>query len=361
MNQLWELSETISADCDRGVNDEAFFIPVRRRDLIQLRLVVPYHFVTLNGNGIPTGTGVTLSIYNESGVTLLCDYSNASVGKFLYSYRNDGTNRVAEYQFLFALGLADENSENYSQYAFDVVANDVVAFDTGTNIYYFTYGVDDLPPGFIEYKSGSITVGLTGAEFSNYALAINGVIDTVHEIAQTPLCAHEDFACFRFKVTLNFSTFGQTLTYFTKPFKVDRSEDQSIYIQATYPASMIDCGGHIHEGAGGTQYKNRHYLRVPAEIEFQSPKMIKSYNGRSHNYKSEIQDTFLLKSDPMPKWCAAAIKTIIASQEVRIDNVEYLQENIDTIFEKNDFQGSNYMNLNLPLQHRKCEKVFICS
>lgn len=360
MNQLWETS-LISADCDRGVNDEPFFIPITRRDLVQLRLIVPYHFVTLNGGGIPTGTGVTLAIYNEAGTVQMCNYSDASVGKFLYSYRNDGANRVAEYQFLFALGLTDETGETYSQYTFDVVANEVVAFDTGTKIYYFTYGVDDLPPGFIEYKSGSIAIAMTNTEFSNYALEINGSTDTVTELATTPACAHEDFNCFRFRVTLNMSTLGQTLEYFTKPFKVVRCDEPTVYVQATYPAALIDCGGHIHEGAGGAQYKNRHYLRIPAEVEEQSPKVTKSYNSRSFNFKSQVQDTFLLKSDPMPKWFADAVKTIIASQEVRIDGVEYLTEDIDTIYEKNDFQGSNYMNFNLPLQHRKCEKVFVCS
>lgn len=360
MNQLWETS-LVGADCDRGVNDEPFFMPLTRRDLIQLRLIVPYHFVTLNGGGIPTGSGVALSIYNVTGTTLLCDYSTANIGNFLYSYRNDGTNRVAEYQFLFALGLADESAEQYSQYVFDVVANDVVMFDTGTTVYYFTYGIDDLPTGFIEYKSGSITVGLTDTEFTNYTLEINGVADTVHELATTPSCAHEDLACFRFKVSLNFATLGQTLEYFTKPFRVIRCDDEpTILMQATYPAALIDCGGHIHEGAGGDQYKNRHYLRIPGEVEVQSPKITKSYNNRSHNFKSQVQETFLLKSEPMPKWFADGIKTVIASQEVRIDGIEYLQEDIDLIFEKNDFQGSNYMNLNLPLQYRKCEKVFVC-
>lgn len=361
MLQLWEPSNTISADCDRGANDEPFFIPVTRRDIIQLRLIVPYAYVSLNGGGIPTGTGVELEAVNESGVTQLCNYTDASAGKFLYSYRNDSTNRIAEYQFLFNLGMADESGENYSLYSIAVTDGDVVKLDTTNEVYLFTYGVDDLPAGMIEYKAGVLAIVLTGYEYTNLTLEINGVADTVSALATTPACANESGACFRFKVTLGMVTLGQDLEYYTKPFRVIDCDDQTVLMESTFPAGMIDCTGHIHEGAGDDQYKNRHYLRVPAEVERLPSRIVKSYNSRMYSYKTERQEQFRLISEPMPQWFADAVETLLTGQEVRIDGAEYYQEGTDRFFEENnDRQGSKYINLNINLQSSKCEKVFVC-
>jgi len=362
MTQLWELSNTLSADCDRGSADEPFFLPVTRRDIIQLRLIVPYAYVSLNGGGIPTGTGVELEVVNESGVTQLCNYDNASVGKFLYSYRNDSTNRIAEYQFLFNLGMADESGENYGLYSFPVTSGDVVMLDTTNEVYLFTYGVDDLPVNIIEYKSGELAVVLTGYEFTNCNLEINGTPSSVTALANTPTCANESGACFRFKVTLGMVTLATNLEYYTKPFRVITCDDeQTVMLQSQFPAGLIDCTGHIHEGAGNDQFKNRHYLRVPAEIERLPSRIVKSYNSRMYTYKAERQEQFRLLSEPVPQWFADAVETVLTGQEVRIDGNEYYQEGGDRYFEENnDRQGSKYINMNINLQSSKCEKVFVC-
>jgi len=361
MTQLWELSSTIAADCDRGPADEPFYLQCTRRDIMQLRLIVPYAYVSLNGGGIPTGTGVLLEVVNESGVTQLCDYDDATVGKYLYSYRNDSTNRIAEYQFLFNIGMADSGGENYSLYSFAVNDEDVVKLDTGNEVYLFTYGVDNLPENIIEYKAGELAVVLNGTEFTGYTLEINGIPDTVTALANTPTCANEAGACFRFKVTLGMVTLGTDLTFFTKPFKVMNCDEESILLEASYPSGFIDCTGHIHEGAGGDQYKNKHYLRVPAEIERLPSTVKKSFNSRMYAYKTERQEQFRLLSEPVPQWFADAVETILTGQTVKADGVEYFNEGSEKIFEENnDRQGSNYINMNVNLQSSKCEKVFVC-
>lgn len=360
MTTLWETSESLTADCDRGVNDEPFFIPVSRRDIIQLRLVVPYSYVALNGNGLPIGANLNLKAYNEAGTSVLCDYSDPTIGRFLYSYTNDGTNKVAEYQMFFCLGFKDEDLNEYGLYSVDATAGQVVYIDTGTTVYQFIYGVDEIPMPLVEWKAGSIAFVLTNIELGASTFEVGGTPVIPDAVTSSLICGHEEYKCFRFRLAVTFATLGQTINFWTKPFKVVRCDDVTMFLQGEYPAGLIDCGGHKHEGTGGDQYKNRHYLRVPGYVEDGPVRVTKSYNSRKYCYRTDRVETAVAKSTPMPKWYCDAIQVLLEGQNTRIDGKLYDQEESQTFFENIDLPGQKYNVLNVNLQSSKCEKVFVC-
>lgn len=364
MVQLWETSD-ISAGCEVGPLDQPFFIPVLRTDLIHLRLNIPYQIITLNGGGMPIGSSVDLSIVSENGATTLCNYSTANLNKYRYGYINDSTNRIAEYQFNLALGLADEDGDNYEQYTFDIVSGEIVElydFASGDLLYSFVYGVDDVPYPFIEWETGKICIGLSDTDYANFELQINGNTTGMSSMftATSPTCANESGACFRFKVTIVFGSYG-TLSYYTKPYKVVTCEEETVFIQSTYPSTIIDCSDQEHQAGGNSIFKNRLYSRIYGGIEKQPDEVRKSYNSRSFSYKSSRVQKFLFKSTPLPLWFADCIQTMLLGQSTKIDGVEYYQNDIESFFEtNNEIIGTTYQNIYLPLYSSKCEKVFVC-
>lgn len=362
MINFWEESD-ISNNCQIGTNDEPFYIPITRRDLINLRLTIPYHIITLNGGGLPI-SAIEMKIVDEVGTTTLCDYSNPATGRFLLGFVNDLDNRSAHYQIITGLGLADENSANYAMYSFSVTTNDVIELDVNGTVYSFCYGQDVTPFPLIEWASGKLCISLTAAEHGSTTLTKNGVVTAISSsVCAVPSCAHEDFDCFRFKVSVTFSTLGITKHYYTKPYKVLRCDEPSVHIEAQYPVGTIDCDGQYHNGSGASGasfHFNRLLMRVPGGIEKLPSELEKSYNSRSYSYRSSITKRYLLKSPPLPQWFADSFETAIAAKTTLFDGVEYLQNNTNTIFENPEIIGTTYQNINLNLQSSKCEKVFVC-
>jgi hypothetical protein len=361
MIHLWEQSDVSDFCSNGGDNDQPFYIPVKRTDLISLRFQLPYGLVDMNGGGLPIGDKVSLSIVSGDTATTLCDYSNSTINKFNFGYINDSTNRIAEYQFLLGLGLADAIGDNREIYTFDVGEGDLVYLDFAGTIYVFKYGTDSIPAPLIEWKSGSVCLSMTALEVATASLTINGSPNLFDAIFSTPVCAHEDFACFRFKLTVELVTYGTTQEYYTKPFRVVQCDEPTIFVESTYPSGVIDCSGQIHSSGGDAMAANKLYMRIPAEIERVPSVFEKSYNSRSRSFKSSVTKKYLLKSLPIPQWYADAFETCMAAKTTKLDWVEYLQPDINSLFEtNNELNGHTYPNIYLYLQSSKCETVFVC-
>lgn len=363
-NNLWEQSTT-QANCNLCQSDEPFFIPIVGTDMISLRLQVPYQYITLNGGSLPIGTNITMSIVDEIGTTTLCDYSNASSGRFLMSQVNDGTNKVAQYQFYAPLRLRDASNNWWSQYYFTATKGDHINITgglDGDNDCDFIYGYDDLPANFYEVQAGYIVIpARTLTANTTNILKVNNVVTTMNHIyGASTACTHEDYSCFRIKISINFPTWGQIKDFYTKPYKREFCTD-SVRISGIYPTDSTDCIGYYHQGSivGGAIAPNNLFLRIPADIEGAPSKVTKSYNDKCYNFKTSMQRAYRLKSDPVPAWYACEIENIIASKDFRVENISYISEN-EQIFEESDVESSKYQNINISLLSCKCEKVFVC-
>jgi hypothetical protein len=358
MVQYWETSD-ITDNCLKGPLDEPYFIPIKRTDLIGLRLQIPYHLITLNGGGLPTA--VTMSIVDNIGTTTLCSYS----GKFKLGYLNDGGNRIAEYQILATLPLNDEVGGEYQFLTFDVVSGDVVELTYGGNTYSFCYGIDDVPYPLIEWSPGKICFGeevniLAALSYKKNNTPVN-ILSSYLISGAAPSCAHEDFDCFRFKVSVILATYGHTMTYYTKPFKVLRCDDEeTLFIEGTYTSGSIDCAGQEHLSGGATMSKNKLYTRIFGEITDMPSEVKAEYNARNYCYRSSLIKKYLLKGLPIPMWMVRAFETIVSAQVVKFNGIEYSKNDVNSYLENIDINGMTYQNINLPLQSSKCEIVFVC-
>ena len=358
MTQLFEVSN-ISDFCNVGALDSEFYIPIDRKELQQLRLVIPYQYVTLNGGGLPI-SAVDLSIVNNTGSSTLCNYGDPSTGNYMFSYINDSVNRIAEYKFFFGLGLADENGANCDIYGFNPVTNDVIEIDVNGTMYSFVYGVDEVPLPFIEYYTGSIAIMLNSTDYSNTTIKINNIVDSLTFPLSIPHCAHENFDCFRFKIEVVFSNYGETKTFYSHAFKVPKCDEETIYLTGTYPDSAIDCGGHLHSGTGAFVFQNKHYLRIYGGIKKMPDEVGKEYNTRSRAYKSYITKKKNLKGEPVPLWFADALQTVLLGKNVRFDNEELYPDDDASYLEDIEINGMTYQNINVNLRSSKCENIFVC-
>lgn len=360
MIQLFEESNDTSANCSIGTLDEPFYIPIKRNDPLYLRVQLPYQFVTLNGGGIPTGTGVKMSIVKVDGTTLLCDYGDATSGKFKYGYVNDGTNRIAEYQFFTGIGLEDESSDNHNVYGFTTAVNDVIMFSVDAVVYSFVYGVDEIPYPFWEWDAGKIAIVLSDTEYALSSLEINGASDTIDTVVDVPQCAWENNDCFRIKIELSLVTYGNWITFFSKPYKIITCDEPSLWLYGKYPSGTIDCAGQKHEAGGDAFYKNLLMMRIIGEIDDFPALIQKVYNERSISYKSSRIKRKILKGEPIPTWYKDAFETIMLAKETRVDGEQWYAKDIETFTENIDINGVTYQNINLPLQSSKCENIFVC-
>ena len=124
-NNLWEQSSD-SFNCSQicGV-DEPFFIPVLRTDLVSLRVQVPYQYFQNNGNGLPVGASVALSIVDEIGTTVYAGLSTANNGRFILGYKIDTTLKLVQYQIYAPIPMSEEvTGFNFSHYYIDVTVGD---------------------------------------------------------------------------------------------------------------------------------------------------------------------------------------------------------------------------------------------
>lgn len=363
-NNLWEQSTT-QANCNLCASDDPFYIPITQFDMISLRLQIPYQYISLNSGSLPIGTSVSMSIVDEAGTTMLCNYLNATNGRFILGYINNSTNKIAQYQIYAPLRLRNSGNAWWSQYYFTCSKGDHINITggmDGDNDCDFIYGYDDLPANFYEAKQGYIIIPARppAANVANI-LKINNVVVTMTHLYTSPvLCNAENYNCFRVKISVTFNTWGQTKDFYTKPFKRQRCEE-SIRIDGTYPIDTTDCIGYSHQasGLGDAINPNNLFLRIPADIESTPSKVTKSYNDKCYNYKTTIQKAYRLKSDPVPLWFASEIENIVASQGFKVENVPYISES-EQIFQESEVESSQYQNIDIPLLSCKCEKVFVC-
>ena len=367
INNLWEESSA-QANCNLCPADEPFFMPLERTDLVALRLQLPYQYVTANGGGLPIGANVRLRIVDEIGTTTLCDLSTANLGRFLFGYVNDNTNKVAQYQIYSPIPMvvAGGNvlTDPYTHYYVDVTAGNWVSI-TGTTTGAdadFIYGSDPLPAMLVEIKPGRIVIPVRLVTVG-FTVNVNGtpVVPTLLYTTATG-CNNEAFQCFRFRLTLTFTVSGVTRDFYTKPFRIFRCAD-SVRVSAQYPSATTDPNGYLHQATwniASIADPNRLLLRIPADIDREASRVVKSFNSKCFAYRTEVQKRYRLKSDPVPWWFAHEVENIAAGTGFAVDNVEYLNDTQDSVFQNSDIESSSYQNIDLPLQQCKSEKVFVC-
>ncbi len=218
MNELFETSNE-QFNCNLCDNEEPFYIPVERFDMISLRVNVPYNYVTANGGGLPSSANVAVSLVDETGTTTLCNYGTGATRLVQGNY-NDGTNKVAQYQLYMPIPFASAPftppaSPDYFSHAYFVVNQGdhvkIVGGD-GYNTCDFIFGIDTLPANFYMIKPTTIAIPYKPGTLGNI-LTINGTPTTYTPLYGTLLsCDHEYFSCFRVKIVVTFVTSSQVLT-----------------------------------------------------------------------------------------------------------------------------------------------------
>lgn len=363
INNLWEQSN-IQANCEICGVDEPFYMPVNRTDMLALRLVIPYHLVTANGGGLPVGSNVRISIVDETDSVTLCDFGNLATGKLMWSRLNDSTTKHAEYQFYMPIGMANELNQVYSQKYVDVNDGQYLEISgSGTDADGgFTYGVDQTPAIFQEIKAGRlvfpyITPGI------GLSVTIDGVVATLgNPYSVITSCPHENFDCWRVKVSVAFPSSGVTKYYYTKPFKVSRSCDDSLMIAGKYSVGVTDCNGYVHNGTMTPNVAdvNRLFLRIPAMLSQTASRVKKTYNDKCFSVRGERQQSYRLNSEPVPSWFASEAENIMLGNEFLINNMELQLPDNDQIFQGVDIPGYTYQFLDVPLTSCKCLMLYGC-
>ena len=257
--------------------------------------------------------------------------------------------------------FADEDADTYNTYTFPVNVGDKILLTVNGTIYHFRFGYDETPFPLINYKSGYLCLGLSATNYGFTTLYINGVLTALGTMTSSapPTCAYDGGLCWRIKVTINFSTAVVINNYFTKPFKFVNCED-TIYLQGTYPTGTIDCTGMLHEQGGTTFYATKLYMRLHADLEHERSRTRLTMNSKCYVYKSERTKMARIKSDPMPQWYADAFEAIALSQIFMAEGVRYYLDEVESFLNDSDIPGSNFQNIDLPLQQCKCENVFVC-
>jgi len=362
MNNLFEQSN-IQANCDICGVDEPFYMPVIRTDMMNLRLQVPYHLVTANSGGLPIGASVRMDMVNEVGTTVLCAMGTASGGKYIFGYYNDTATKKAEYQFFFPVPFKDEFGFNYNHAYIDinvgqylVINNSFTGADGG-----FTYGVDETPPIFQEIRPGRLVF-----PYRMPGLTLQVSLDGVSIAFGTPYsgstCSHENFNCWRVKISVTFSVAGVTKEFFTKPFRVVRECEDTIRIGAIYPSGQTDCNGYVHSGSMVPNIANPNilYLRMYGNLDRSANKVKKTYNNKCFSIKAERTPMYKLNTPPVPTWFADEVENMLIAKETTYDNLPLLLQDTDQLFQQQGVQGYTYQHLDVLLNSCKCEITYSC-
>lgn len=352
MIQLFERSSQDS-NCLIGVNDAPFTIPLIIEDNIFLRLQVPYYLVIANGGGLPINANIKVLITDIDG-TPLCDYGNGTIGRFLYSISNIPSLMIGEYRFM----IPQRSNQFYSTIYWSLNVNDVIVVDYGGEIITWVYGKDNTPYPFIDYAQGRVCVRFNYVT-TTVVFYVNGVVvsGTTLFVNETTECYNQ--SCFRVCIAI---TFGASIFYYyTKLYQLIKCKEESLYIESKYSSGDVDCGGHYNVSVSSpTIHSDKHYLRIIGGLERQPTKIVKTYNNRCFQYKSEMVRQDLLISEPMPDWYQDAVETVFMGTNFKINGKNYLLENSENIFEKNDIKGTTYQNINVSLSRCKIESVFKC-
>jgi hypothetical protein len=362
MIQLWEkYGSEISANCDRGELDEEFYIPIKRNDPLWFRLQIPYAYYELNGPGLPVAN-VELTIVDVAAINDLCQYSTPAFNQYAFTYKLDTTNRIAEYQFLAAIGFADDNGYNYDVYDMNVVSGDLIDLSYDDYSFVFKYGSDEIPYPIFEVSSGKLCIILNSDQATNAIYQVNGVGGTLSAYfsGSSPIASFEDFECWRLKVKVTFGG-GAIMYFYSKPFKILHCEEESVWLEGTYTAGDIDCAGQIHTITGGDDfYPNKLMMRIIGGIDRLPDEVNKDYNSRSFNFKSSIIKKYALKGQPVPQYYLEALQTLFLAKNTKIDGIEYYAKDVQQFSENLDIIGASYQSIAIPLQSSKCENIFVC-
>lgn len=361
MNNFWEQSN-IQANCDLCGIDEPFFIPVGREDLINLRFIVPYHLVAANGGGLPIGAGVTIDIVNEIGTTVLCAMGAANSSNFGFGYLNLPTPKVAQYQFYIPQPFKGPTGINIGWAYINVNAGQNVVItgaNTGANSQ-FTFGVDPLPASFYQVTPTRLVFPYNGNILSIVA-TLDGASVPVTLFLNRPTCNHENFQCFRVRLTINFASAGVTKVYYTKPMRVFKCEE-TIRLSASYPSTAIDCNGYRHTATlvPNTFSATQLYLRIVGTLNKTANKVKKTYNNKCFSIKSERTPQYKLNTPPVPEWFASEVENILLAKETAYDNMPLLLSDTENVFNNQEVNGYTYQHIDLTLQSCKCEVIFSC-
>lgn len=362
MNNLWEQSN-IQANCDLCGVDEPFYMPLQRTDMMALRFQVPYHLVSANGGALPIGTSVRLYMVDEIGTTILCDMGAANGGKYMFGRYLDAPTKTAQYQFYMPVPFKDEAGFNYSHIYFYVLDGQHVKI-SGTNTSAdgeFTYGVDATPSIIQEMGNGVLIVpyrmpGLT------LSVELDGVAIAWQYAYNGSTCSHENFNCFRLRLDVAFTNSGVSKTYYTKPFKVDRSCDDSVMLTGAYPVGALDCNGYVNDGiiAPNLAKPNYQFLRIPAILNQTASRVKKTFNDKCFSVRGERQQTYRLNSTPVPQWFATEAEGVFLARDFFVDNMELQTTDNDQLFTGVDIPGYQYQYLDVPLNSCKCQLIYGC-
>jgi hypothetical protein len=362
MNNLWEQSN-IQANCDLCGVDAPFYMPVDRVDMMALRFQLPYHLVSANGGALPIGANVRLSIVDEVGTTTLCNLGDALGGKFMFGRYLDATTKTAQYQLYFPVPLKSENGYNWSHAYVDVnVGQYLVINNAFTNADGgFTYGVDETPAIFQEIRPGRLVFPYRMPGFTLQA-SLDGVSVAVGYPYTGSTCAHENFSCWRVKLTLVFAGSGVTKEYYTKPFRVNRTCDDSVRLSGVYSGGVTDCNGYVHDGlmSPAVADLNRLFLRIPAVLNQVASRVKKTFNDKCFAVRGERQLAYRLNSDPVPSWFAAEAEGVVLANSFNVDNQELQTADSDQLFVGVDIPGYQYQYLDVPLTSCRCLLIYGC-
>lgn len=362
MNNIFESSDN-SANCQLCPSDEPFFIPFTDEDFFAIRLQVPYALVELEGGSIPIGVNFDVAIYDELGTTSLFDFGDMTSTKFNVGYRNNATDKLAEYQLYLPVPFADQGGAVHIHRYVDVTEGDLVqVVGAGYNeVFYFSQ--DQIPYPLYKISDTKLGIPVLSGSVGLLIVNVNNASATIKQVYPVEVGVAGETGCFRFRISLSYpSGSGNVYHYFTKPFKRIKC-DEVLRVIGTYPGNTIDCNSNMHQSfnVNYTMFAQNMLIgNVFADCEEISSVVKKTYNSNSFNYKSEKQRRFSFKSDPCPKWYADHIENMVLAKLFEINNTAYIMEGVESVFKDSDIDSVSFQNIDVNLQLRKCEKVFSC-
>lgn len=150
--------------------------------------------------------------------------------------------------------------------------------------------------------------------------------------------------------------------YYTKPFRVNRSCDDSVMLTGKYTQGATDCNGYVHDGTitPNLARPNHLFLRIPAVLNQVASRVKKTYNDKCFAVRGERQLAYRLNSDPVPSWFAAEAEGVVLANSFNVDNQELQTADSDQLFVGVDIPGYQYQYLDVPLTSCRCLLIYGC-